>query len=281
MALTLLPGDLDAVVRGALAEDVGTGDLTTDALLDPTASCVAELLLKEPGTVSGLAAAEQVFRALDPLAQFEALIADGTTLRESRTLLARVAGRSRALLTGERTALNLLGRLSGIATLTRRYVDAVEGTGAIILDTRKTTPGLRAVEKEAVRHGGGQNHRLGLYDAILVKDNHLVLAGGIRTAVDRLRRAGTGIAIEVEADSLDDVSVALEAGADRILLDNMAAGDIAKAVALGGSRAVFEASGGITLANVREIAETGVQYISVGALTHSARSLDVSMEVLP
>ncbi len=281
MALTLLPDHLDAVVREALAEDIGAGDLTTDALVTPSASCVAELLLKEPGTVSGLGAAQQVFRVLDPLVQFDALIVDGAKISETPAILVRVAGRARALLTGERTALNLLGRLSGIATITRRFVDAVEGTGAIILDTRKTTPGLRALEKEAVRHGGGQNHRLGLYDAVLVKDNHLVLAGGIHDAVDRIRRAAIGLEIEVEADSLEDVRAALDAGADRILLDNMAIDDMTKAVALGGDRAVFEASGGITLANVREIAKTGVQYISVGALTHSARSLDVSMEVLP
>lgn len=281
MELTLLPDHLDAVVREALAEDVGGGDLTTEALVDPGASCVAELRLKEPGVVSGLAAAQQVFRALDPLVRFDVATPDGARITETPATLVRVDGRSRALLTGERTALNLLGRLSGIATLTRRFVDAVDGTGAIILDTRKTTPGLRALEKEAVRHGGGENHRLGLYDAILVKDNHLVLAGGIHAAIERLRRTGTGLEIEVEADSLEDVRAALDAGADRILLDNMTVDAMAEAVVLGHDRAIFEASGGVTLANVRKIAETGVQYISVGALTHSARSLDVSMEVVP
>ena len=214
--------DLESVVQAALAEDVGAGDVTTESLFDPEVTCYAELLLKEPGVVCGLPVVEAAFRALDPDIAFDALACDGDRIEPvGAFVLARLEGPARALLTGERTALNLLGRLSGIATLTRRFVDAVAGTGAVILDTRKTSPGLRALEKYAVRCGGGENHRLGLYDAILVKDNHLSLAGGIHPAVGRLRAAGSGLPIEVEAETLDEVRETLEAGADRILLDNM------------------------------------------------------------
>jgi len=192
--------------------------------------------------------------------------------------VARVAGAERAILTGERTALNFLARLSGIATLTRRYVDAVEGTGAAILDTRKTTPGLRALEKHAVATGGGRNHRFGLDDGVLVKDNHLRAAGSVASAVERLR-AVTPLPIEVECDTLEQVSEALAAGAEAILLDNMSPDQLRSAVALARGHARLEASGGVTLENVRAVAETGVDEISVGALTHSARSLDVSLEL--
>lgn len=271
---------IERVVRDALAEDVGTGDLTSEGVLDAAARCEARLLLKEPGVVCGLAAAEAVFRALDRRVEFEAHVADGDRIDGPPAELARLSGSARALLTSERTALNLVGRLSGIATLTRRYVDAVEGTRAVILDTRKTTPGLRTLEKYAVACGGGHNHRFGLDDGILVKDNHLRLAGGIREAVGRLRAVGAELPIEVEAETLDEVREALEAGADSILLDNMAPPELARAVALVSGRARLEASGGVTLEIVRAVAETGVDFISVGALTHSARSLDVSMEVL-
>jgi nicotinate-nucleotide pyrophosphorylase (carboxylating) len=278
MELTATTTELERIVRTALAEDVGSGDITTDLLLDPGVTARAQLLLKEPGVVSGLAAAEAVFRALDPEARFEPLAADGDRIETAPTVLARIEGSARTVLTGERTALNLLGRLCGIATLTRQYVDAVAGTGAVILDTRKTTPGLRALEKEAVLHGGGQNHRLGLYDAILVKDNHLRLAGCIAAAVERLRSASP-LPVEVEAETLAQVREALEAGADRILLDNMPPSVLAEAVALVAGRAELEASGGVSLETVREIATTGVDFVSVGALTHSAPALDVSLEV--
>jgi nicotinate-nucleotide pyrophosphorylase (carboxylating) len=269
------------VVRVALTEDVGEGDVTTDGLVDENATCRARLLLKEPGVVAGLDVAGEVFRTLDPNARFAAHVADGERIGAAPSALAEVEGSARALLTGERTALNLLGRLSGIATLTRRFVDAVDGTGARILDTRKTTPGLRALEKYAVRCGGGANHRFGLDDAILVKDNHLRVAGGIFRAVDRLRAASPGMPIEVEAETLDDVREALAAGVEGILLDNMPPELMWRAAALAAGRATLEASGGVSLATVREIAETGVDFVSVGALTRSARSLDVSMEVLP
>ena len=262
-------------VRAFLAEDVGDGDLTTLAVVPEDARLDASLLLKERGVVCGLDVAQSVFRELDQSVVFEPTTKDGA---ETQGEIARLVGNARALLTCERTALNLLGRLSGIATLTRAYVDAVAGTGATILDTRKTTPGLRELEKLAVRAGGGTNHRFGLYDGILIKDNHVRVAGGIAEAVRRAKVAEQP-PIEVECETLDDVREALNAGAHMILLDNMSVPQLRDAVAVVGRRAATEASGGITLENVREIAETGVKLISVGALTHSARSLDVSMEV--
>jgi nicotinate-nucleotide pyrophosphorylase (carboxylating) len=271
---------LDRVVRDALAEDVGAGDVTTEGVLADEATCLARILLKQPGVVCGLDAAEAVFRALDPGVRVEALVGDGDHVDGVPAAIARVEGRARAVLTGERTALNLLGRLSGIATLTCRFVEAVLGTGAVILDTRKTTPGLRALEKHAVSCGGGRNHRFGLDDGVLIKDNHLRLAGGIRAAVERVRATGTDLPIEVEAESMEDVREALAAGAHVILLDNMTPAQLADAVALVDGRAKLEASGGVSLETVRAIAQTGVDFISVGALTHSAPSLDVSMEVL-
>jgi nicotinate-nucleotide pyrophosphorylase (carboxylating) len=275
MAVTA--GSLERVVEAALAEDVGSGDVTTDATVDAGAVGEAELVARAPGVIAGLAAAEAVFRALDPEIAFERLVEEGERL-DRPAAIARVSGSLRAILTGERTALNLLGRLSGIATLTRRYVDAVAGTGAAILDTRKTTPGLRALEKHAVACGGGRNHRFGLDDAVLVKDNHLAAAGSIGDAVARLH-ALTDLPVEVECDTLDQVREALAAGADAILLDNMSLADLGAAVALVAGRARLEASGGVTLDTVRAIAETGVDEISVGALTHSAPSLDVSLEL--
>jgi len=238
----------------------------------------AELLVKEPGVVCGLRAAESTFRALDPDIRFEALANDGDVIDEPPVLVARVAGSERAILTGERVALNFLGRLSGIATLTRRYVEAVDGTGAAVLDTRKTTPGLRALEKHAVAVGGGRNHRFGLDDAVLVKDNHLRAAGSVADAV-RLVRAASDLPIEVECETLTQVAEALGADVDAILLDNMTLDELREAVALAAGRARLEASGGVSLDTIRAIAETGVDEISVGALTHSARSLDVSLEL--
>jgi nicotinate-nucleotide pyrophosphorylase (carboxylating) len=261
-------------VSGWLHEDVGAGDLTSLAVVDETATCEADLRLKEAGVVCGPEEAAGVFGALG--AVLEPLVAEGEWVDPGP--VARVAGPARAVLAGERLALNLVGRLSGIATLTRRYVTAVAGTGAEILDTRKTTPGLRAAEKHAVRCGGGRNHRFGLDDGILIKDNHLRVAGPLAEAVRRAQ--GRGVPVEVECDTLDQVEEALAAGAERILLDNMPPPVLARAVALVNGRAELEASGGVTLESVREVAESGVDFISVGALTHSARSLDVSLEVL-
>jgi nicotinate-nucleotide pyrophosphorylase (carboxylating) len=272
----LTPEILDPVVRAALAEDVGSGDRTTEGLVPADARCTAELLLEEPGVVCGVAAVRAVFQALDPGVRVEALLAEGSRITDVPERVATIEGLARAILTGERTALNIFGRLCGIATLTARYVDLVEGTGTAILDTRKTTPGLRALERYAVRCGGGVNHRFGLDDAILVKENHLRIAGGIAPAVAALRN---GRPIEVEAETLDDVAEALEAGVERILLDNMTPEQVRAAVELVDGRAQLEASGGISLATVRAYADAGVDFISVGALTHSARSLDVSLEV--
>ncbi|HYI73625.1 MAG TPA: carboxylating nicotinate-nucleotide diphosphorylase [Gaiellaceae bacterium] len=268
---------LERIVHAALAEDVGAGDVTTEATVPADAMGTAALLVKEAGIVCGLRAAEVVFRTLDPEIEFEAFAQDGDAV-EAPALVARVSGSARAILTGERVALNFLGRLSGIATLTRQYVDAIEGTGAAVLDTRKTSPGLRALEKHAVAAGGGRNHRFGLDDAVLVKDNHLHAAGSVADAVAAVRKA-SDLPIEVECDTLDQVGEALEAGVEAILLDNMTTTELRQAVKLVAGRARLEASGGVDLETIRAIAETGVDEISVGALTHSARSLDVSLEL--
>ena len=268
---------LERLAYAALAEDVGEGDVTTEAVIDADASGSAVIVLKEPGVVCGLGIVEAVFRALDEEIEVEALVEEGS-LVESTTAVARLSGPLRAILTGERTALNFLGRLCGIATLTRRYVDAVEGTGVAILDTRKTTPGLRVLEKHAVAVGGGRNHRFGLDDGVLIKDNHLRAAGSIREAVESAREA-THLPVEVECDTIEQVSQALDAGADAILLDNMTPDGLLAATVLVHGRARLEASGGVSLGNVRAIAESGVDEISIGALTHSARSLDVSLEL--
>jgi nicotinate-nucleotide pyrophosphorylase (carboxylating) len=260
-------------VRAWLAEDIGAGDATTLALIGEDETCEARILLKEHGVLCGLDVAAAIFEELG--ARLEPLAADGDSLDGP---VARVTGPAHAVLTGERLALNVLGRLSGIATQTRRYVDVVEGTGATILDTRKTTPGLRELEKYAVRCGGGTNHRFRLDDGVLIKDNHLRVTGSIDDAVARARE--TGLPVEVECDTLAQVSEALDAGADRILLDNMSLSELREAVSIAAGRAELEASGGVTLGTVRAIAQTGVDFVSVGALTHSARALDVSLEVL-
>jgi nicotinate-nucleotide pyrophosphorylase (carboxylating) len=270
---------IGAVVATALREDVGDGDLTTEALVPADERCTAQLLIEEPGVVCGIPVAAAVFKALDPSVSVTVLRSEGTALDTAPVAVAELSGPARAILTGERTALNLVGRLSGIATLTRSYVDQVAGTSTVILDTRKTTPGLRALEKYAVRCGGGTNHRFGLDDAILVKENHLRVAGGVSAAAATLAGRRDGITVEVEAETLEQVVEALDAGIERILLDNMTPDEIAAAVALVAGRAKLEASGGVTLDTVRAYAETGVDYISIGALTHSARSLHVSLEV--
>jgi len=267
------------VVDAALREDVGHGDRTTALLVPSGHRCRAQLLLEEPGIVCGVQIAAAVFTTLDRGIEFTTAHDDGGSVGHAPAALAEMAGPAAAILTGDRTALNLLGRLCGIATLTRRYVDEVAGTGVTILDTRKTTPGLRALEKYAVRCGGGANHRFGLDDAILVKENHLRIAGGVGAAAALLTGHTDGLSVEVEAETLEQVNEALACGVDRILLDNMTPEQVADAVQLAGGRAALEASGGITLETIRSFAETGVDFISVGALTHSARSLHVSLEV--
>jgi nicotinate-nucleotide pyrophosphorylase (carboxylating) len=275
-----LPGLLvEQAVAAALEEDLGlAGDITTEAVVPAGTEGEAAIVARQAGIVAGLDLAEAAFAMLDPEAGFERVVGDGGKVTTGGTIL-RVAGRTRALLTAERTALNFLGRLSGIATLTSRYVAAIEGTDARIAATRKTTPGLRAFEKYAVMAGGGTPHRYGLYDAVLVKDNHIAASGGIAPALQALRaRIGHLVKIEVEVDTLAQLEETLRFPIDAVLLDNMDVGMLREAVALAKGRALTEASGGVTLENVREIAETGVDLISVGALTHSARSLDSSLE---
>jgi nicotinate-nucleotide pyrophosphorylase (carboxylating) len=270
---------LDLIDR-ALREDIGDGDLTTAAVVPEGARARARIEQKAPGVPAGLRVAGAVFERVDPQLRWHAHAEEGVW-REGG-LLAEVAGRGASILTAERVALNFLGRLSGVATETARYVQAVGGTGARVLDTRKTTPGLRALEKEAVRLGGGVSHRSGLFDAILVKENHAELAGGVGEAARRaLAAAPAGVTVEVECATLGEVSEALEAGVARLLLDNMSVDELRRAVELAGGRAELEASGGITLDTIRAVAETGVDYISVGALTHSAPALDVSLLLEP
>ena len=279
VTLQLPPLLVERAVTAALEEDLGSaGDITTDAVIPAGALGKARIVARKPGVIAGLDLAEAAFRTLDPKASFTRVVEDGGKVEASGTM-ARISAKTRALVTGERTALNFVNRLSGIATLTAAYVAAVEGTGARIACTRKTTPGLRAFEKYAVRAGGGVNHRFGLYDAVLVKDNHIAASGGLANALRALRaRTGHLVKIEVEVDTLDQLEEALRFPIDAVLLDNMDVGMLKKAVALVNGRAVTEASGGVSLENVREIAMTGVDVISVGALTHAARSLDSSLE---
>ena len=266
---------LDLIDR-ALAEDVGEGDVTTVAVVEPGARARARIEQKAPGVPAGLRVAEKVFERVDPDLRWHAHADEGVWSEGG--LLAELAGSAASILVAERVALNFLGRLSGIATLTARYVEAVEGTPVRILDTRKTTPGLRVLEKEAVRAGGGVSHRAGLFDAILVKENHAALAGGVAVAARLgMEAARDGVPVQVECATLDDVAGALDAGVPRLLLDNMTPDELRTAVELTAGRAELEASGGITLETVRAVAETGVDYISVGVLTHSAPALDVSL----
>lgn len=272
----------EAVVR-ALAEDLGGGDVTTAATVPAGARARARIIQKAPGAVFGFEVVEATFRTLDSAIVVERLTAEGCWRQEGAVL--RLEGAGGAILSGERTALNFLGRLSGIATLTARFVHEIRGTGARILDTRKTTPGLRALEKAAVAAGGGTNHRQGLYDAILIKENHAALAGGVGEAVARARAhvdgAAANVPLEVEARDLEEVSEVLAAGARRVLLDNFSIAALRQAVALVSGRAELEASGGVTLETVREVAATGVDFVSVGALTHSAQALDFSLILEP
>lgn len=273
----VLPAEVSQSIRRALEEDIGSGDVTTNSIVPAGASLRGRIVAKQTGVVAGLNVADSVFRELDHGITFTPKVADGTKV-ETRTVVAEVAGPARALLTGERTALNFLGRMSGIATLTRQFVDAVSSTNAVILDTRKTAPGLRFTDKLAVRLGGGQNHRTGLFDMVLIKDNHIDFAGSITAAVTRARDAGVKVEIEVEARTLDHIREALALGVERILLDNMTFELMREAVQITAGRAKLEASGNVSLETVLEVARTGVDYISVGALTHSPKVFDVSLE---
>ena len=271
--------DIDDLIRRALAEDVGPGDITTSATVPPGTPGRGILLAKAPMVVAGLDLARAVFDlvAAPASSHFTAIVKDGDEVAAGTTL-ATVEGPASALLTAERTALNLLQRLSGIATATRAYVTA-SGGRITILDTRKTTPTLRAIEKYAVRIGGGTNHRFGLFDMILIKDNHVRLAGGIRQAIDAARGAGPAMRVEVEAQTVTEAAEAAEAGADIILLDNLSTPEIVEAVKIIDGRAKIEVSGGVTLERISELAATGADFVSVGALTHSVQAADISFEI--
>ncbi|MCS6949191.1 MAG: carboxylating nicotinate-nucleotide diphosphorylase [Armatimonadota bacterium] len=268
----------EETVRRALQEDLGTGDVTTLLTVPEGVEVTGEFLAGQSGVLAGMPVAERVFHLLDPRVRVEPLVKEGQYF-VSGTVLAEVRGEARALLMGERVALNFLQRLSGIATLTARFVEMVRGLPVRICDTRKTTPGLRYLERYAVRVGGGYNHRFGLYDAVLIKDNHLAVCGSVAEAVQRVRRAlPHTMRIEVECTTLQQVQEALDAGADILLLDNMSLDVLQEAVRLAKGRAFLEASGGVCLENVRQIAETGVEAISIGALTHSAPAIDIKLE---
>lgn len=274
---------LDALVRAALLEDIGPGDFTTEWTLPKAETARAVIVAKQQATIAGLEAFRHVFTRLDPKVELTAVHGDGAQVENEMTVI-ELSGLSRSLLTGERVALNFLGRLSGIATLTRRFVEEVEGTAARIIDTRKTTPGWRSLEKDAVKAGGGANHRHGLYDMVLIKDNHIAAAGGIAEAIESVRRKNArGLLVECEVSDMGGLDEALRAGVDRILLDNMTPAQVREAVlrvrAAGSVAPKTEASGNMSLDTVRAYAEAGVDYISVGALTHSAPSADFSMRV--
>ncbi|HMP90506.1 MAG TPA: carboxylating nicotinate-nucleotide diphosphorylase [Kiritimatiellia bacterium] len=273
----LKPSEYEELLKVGLREDAPTGDITTMSLFDESATGEAALVAKQDGVLAGIDVAAHVFSMLDPTFDFEASYRDGARLKPG-VVIAKLKGKTRALLTGERLALNLLQRMSGIATLAAAYVEAVAGLPVRILDTRKTPPGLRVLDKYAVRAGGAYNHRMTLSDLAMVKDNHLQLAGGITAAVSQLKRACPGVRIEVETETLDHVREALNAGADIIMLDNMPIELMRQAVKLIGGACTTEASGNVRLDTVRSIAETGVDFISVGELTHSVRALDISLK---
>ncbi len=281
------PETVSRVIGDALEEDIRSGDITCEAVIAEDATLSLVMRARQPLVAAGIEIGLAAFRRLAPETKFSGLAADGV-MAGAGDVLARISGPARALLTAERTALNLIQHLSGVATLTRRYADAIEGTGAALLDTRKTTPGLRELEKYAALVGGARNHRMGLYDAVLIKDNHIAVAGSVAQAVRRALAAGHG-AIEVECDTLEQTAQALEAGAVHILLDNMDLSALRQAVALAatatateanGGRVVLEASGGVTLENIRGIAETGVDFISVGRITQSAPAVDIGLDMV-
>jgi nicotinate-nucleotide pyrophosphorylase (carboxylating) len=268
---------IDSIIKNALNEDVGSGDITTDTIFPPDAKCEAQIIAKEKGIIAGIPIAKRVFQKLDPEVSFSRNSNDGDRVTPGQEIL-RIKATVRAVLTGERLALNLLQRMSGIATATSLYVDAVKGSKTKILDTRKTAPGLRVLDKYAVLAGGAQNHRFGLYDLVLIKDNHINFAGGISNAVQIVRsKYQDEFKIEVETSTLDEVKEALSAGADIIMLDNMNISMMKEAVKMINKKALTEASGGITLDTIANITETGVDYISVGAITHSSPALDISL----
>jgi len=277
--MALNPVAVDELVKRALLEDVGPGDITTEATVPAGLTCIALLIVKQAGVICGHQVAEATFRATDPGLTYEVLAAEGAAVIEGQNV-ARIFGDARSILTAERVALNFMQRMSGIATTTRRLSESIKYYHARLVETRKTTPGLRFIEKYAVRVGGGLNHRGGLHDAVLIKDNHIALAGGVRQAVLAARKISSHTSrVEVEVESMEQVQEALDAGADIILLDNMDVEMMKKGVELVAGRALVEASGGISAANLEEVARTGVDIISMGALTHSVKALDISLEI--
>jgi nicotinate-nucleotide pyrophosphorylase (carboxylating) len=270
--------DIDHFVSQVLAEDLGSGgDVTSRATIPEDARFAAEMNARQPIVVAGIEIAAAFFRALDANVEIDMLVSDGDQLEHGTTLM-RMSGNARAMLTAERPALNTLQHLSGIATLTRQYVDAISGTGAVLLDTRKTIPGLRVLEKYATRMGGAHNHRMRLDDGVLIKDNHVAVCGGVAEAVRRAKAANTGLQVQVEVDRIDQIEPALSAGADRLLLDNMDPAMLREAVSVVGGRVPLEASGGVTLETIRFLAETGVDFISLGRITQSAPAVDIGMD---
>jgi nicotinate-nucleotide pyrophosphorylase (carboxylating) len=274
----LLPDDIDMIIQAALAEDIGPGDVTTESIIPMDMTCRGKIVCKEDGVVAGLSIAQRVFQAVDPRIQFDVKTRDGERVQADQ-IVARLHGSARGILRGERVALNFLQHLSGIASITARYVKAVEGTKTKILDTRKTTPGLRALEKYATRMGGAVNHRMGLYDAVLIKDTHLALTGGISAALRSARKAYPQGDINIEVSNLQELDQALAEKATRILLDNFAPGQVREAMQIIRGRATVEISGGVQVSNARAYALAGADFISVGALTHSATALDFSLKV--
>jgi nicotinate-nucleotide pyrophosphorylase (carboxylating) len=278
MTFSLPDFDLDAFIRSTLAEDMGQGgDATSNTVIPADARLTAVMASRDAAVVAGLPIAEAFFRALDPQAEIETLVEEGVRVPQNAPLM-RIAGNARALLTAERSALNTVQHLTGIATLTRQYVDAIANTGCILLDTRKTLPGLRVLEKYATRMGGAQNHRMRLDDGVLIKDNHIAVAGSIEAAVRAAKAAGLPLEVQVEVDTLDQIEPALAAGADRLLLDNMRPETLREAVGRVAGRVPTEASGGVRLETIRAIAKTGVTYVSVGRLTQSAPAADIGLD---
>lgn len=277
--MTLNPIAVEELVRNALLEDIGPGDITTEATIPADRQCAAVIIAKEDGVLCGHPVAQATFRVMDATLTYEMLVEEGAAVTAGQEV-ARISGNARSIITAERVALNFLQRMSGIATATRKLSDLIKYYHARLVETRKTTPGLRLVEKYAVRVGGALNHRYGLHDAVLIKDNHIAVAGGVRQAVIAARKVASHTSrVEVEVESLEQLQEALEVGADIILLDNMDPETMKKAVEITAGRAILEASGGITAANVADVARTGVDIISMGALTHSVKSLDLSLEV--
>jgi nicotinate-nucleotide pyrophosphorylase (carboxylating) len=268
-----------ALIAAGLAEDVGSGDITTEAIVPEGLQATADIVLREPGVVCGLESAVEVFAALDPDLLVDRRAADGDQITVVPAVVATLCGSARAILTGERLALNLMQRASGIATVTRRYVDAIGNPDVELLDTRKTPPGLRLLDRHAVRCGGGTNHRFGLADAVLIKDNHIAIAGGIHEAIAAVLKNSPGVSIEIEVDTLAQLEQALACDVDTVLLDNMPPATLHEAVRQTDGHARLEASGGITLETIAEVAATGVDAISIGALTHSVSALDIALEV--